>query len=220
MFKKVLVAEDMDSINQALAARLGDFIPQIVHAQYCDEAFLKAKRAFLDGQAFDLLISDLSFKPDYRQQKISSGQELISTLKGEFPELKVIVNSIEDSPQTIQNLWNTGNIDAYVCKDRKGLEELEEAIFAVSQGKKYNSPQIEVALHKSNVFILPEYEVALLSHLANGLTQDEITVRFQDDGIKPHSKSSIEKRLKELREDFNANTNPHLINILKDLKLI
>ena len=32
--------------------------------------------------------------------------------------------------------------------------------------------------------------------------------------------NDIEKRLKDLREEFNANTNPHLVSIMKDLQLI
>ena len=99
MFKKVLVAEDMDSINQAVSLVLKDLgITEVVHVQYCDQAWLKAKRAIKDNNHFDLLICDLSFKQDYRDEKITSGQELISILKNEDPKLKVIVNSKTEKP--------------------------------------------------------------------------------------------------------------------------
>jgi DNA-binding NarL/FixJ family response regulator len=221
MFKKVLVAEDMDSINHAVAAVLKELgILEVVHAQYCDKAWLLAKKALQDGEAFDLLICDLSFKPDHREEKISSGQELIAALKQEDASQKVIVNSIEDHPQTVKNLWETGNIDGYVCKDRNGLKELKEAIIRVDRGENYNSPAIENALKQSNLLILNDFEINIVKYLANGLTQDEIQEKLKNDNIKPSSKSAIEKRLKELREEFNANTNPHLIGIMKDLKLI
>jgi DNA-binding NarL/FixJ family response regulator len=221
MFKKVLVAEDMDSINHAVAAVLKELgILEVVHAQYCDKAWLLAKKALQDGEAFDLLICDLSFKPDHREEKISSGQELIAALKQEDASLKIIVNSIEDHPQTVKNLWETGNIDGYVCKDRNGLKELKEAIMRVDKGENYNSPAIENALKQSNLLILNDFEINIVKYLANGLTQDEIQEKLKNNNIKPSSKSAIEKRLKELREEFNANTNPHLIGIMKDLKLI
>lgn len=221
MFRKVLVAEDMDSINKAVETTLQSLhINEVVHAQYCDEAYLKAKKAAMDNDPFDLLICDLSFKVDHRPQKLTSGEALIDTLKQDFPDLKIIVHSIEDHPQLVRNLWETGNIDGYVCKDRNGLIELKEAVKVVHNEGNYNSPQIATVLNQKNLYVLPKYESALLTYLANGLTQDQIQQRFREEGISPSSKSAIEKRLKEVREEFNANTTPHLISILKDLRLI
>jgi len=221
MFKKVLVAEDMDSINHAVAAVLNELnIPKVAHAQYCDKAWLLAKKASQDQEPFDLLICDLSFKQDHREEKITSGEELIAELKLVDPKLKVIVNSIEDHPQTVKDLWNSGNIDAYVCKDRHGLKQLKEAIEHISKGKTHNSPSIEKILSQNNVLTLNDFEINIVKFLANGFTQDQIQQELKSKNIKPSSKSAIEKRLKELREEFHANTNPHLISIMKDLKLI
>lgn len=221
MFKKVLIAEDMDSINHAVAFVLKDLkIAQVDHAQYCDKAWLLAKKAIQEGKPYDLLICDLSFKPDYREEKLTSGKELIAALKLEDPQLKVIVNSIEDHPQTVRELWASGNIDAYVCKDRSGLKELKEAILNLNEGQNYNSPSIEKILNQNNVLTLNDFEINIVKYLANGFTQDEIQKELKDKNIKPSSKSAIEKRLKELRDEFRANTNPHLISIMKDLQLI
>lgn len=221
MFKKVLVAEDMDSINHAVASILKDLnIPEVAHAQYCDKAWLLAKKASQDNEPFDLLICDLSFKQDHREEKIKSGKELIAILKSEDPNLKVLVNSIEDHPQTVRDLWDSGNIDAYVCKDRRGLKELKEAILHLSKGETYNSPSIEKVLKQNNLLILSDFEISIVKFLANGLTQDQIEQKLKSRNIKPNSKSAIEKKLKDLREEFSANTNPHLVSIMKDLQLI
>jgi DNA-binding NarL/FixJ family response regulator len=179
-----------------------------------------AKRAIQDKDAFNLLICDLSFKQDFREEKITSGKELISILKKEDPNLKVIVNSIEDHPQTVRNLWDSGNIDAYVCKDRNGLKDLKEAILNLNKGLNYNSPSIEKTLKQKNLLSLNEFEISIVKCLSNGYTQDEIEQELKKKNVKPSSRSAIEKRLKELREEFKANTNPHLIGIMKDLKLI
>ncbi|MCP9201352.1 DNA-binding response regulator [Gramella sp. GC03-9] len=221
MFKKVLVAEDMDSINHAVASVLKELnIPEVAHAQYCDKAWLLAKKAAQDGQPFELLICDLSFKEDHREEKIRSGKELIAILKSEYPDLKVLVNSIEDHPQTVKELWNSGTIDGYVCKDRRGLMELKEGLLKLEKGETYNSPSIQKVLNQNNLLVLNDFEINIVKFLANGLTQDQIEQELKSKNIKPSSKSAIEKRLKDLREEFNANTNPHLISIMKDLQLI
>ncbi len=221
MFRKILVAEDIDSINKGIGTVLEKLdVPEVCHAPYCDEAYLKAKRALKDKVPFDLLICDLSFKADHRTEKITSGRELIRVLKSNQPDLGVIVYSIEDHPQTVKSIWDSKAVNAYVTKDRKGLSELEAAIKAVYNDGVYMSSRIASILTGSNLYELPDYEVTLLKHLANGLTQDQIEERFKKEGITPSSRSSIEKKLKELREDFNAQTTVHLITILKDLRLI
>ena len=221
MFQKVLVAEDMDSINHAVATVLKELkVPVVQHAQYCDQAWLFAKKALGENDPFDLLICDLSFRPDHRQEKITSGKDLISLLKKEQPGLKVLVNSVEDHPHTVRTLWESGNIDAYVCKDRHGLRDLKTAILSLQKGEIFNSPQIEKAMNHRNLIMLNDFEINLLSCVASGCTQEEIQEAFKKKNINPNSKSSIEKRLKELREDFNAKTTPHLISIVKDLNLI
>ena len=221
MFKKVLVAEDMDSINIAVAAVLKDLgIKQVEHAQYCDKARILAKHALSTGEPFDLLICDLSFKNDHRTEKISSGKELISVLKQENPNLRVVINSVEDHPQTVRSLWDSGNIDAYVCKDRRGLKDLQEAILALTRGEAYNSKGIENVLNRNNILMLKDWDMELLTAITSGSTQEDIMEDFKKRNIAPNSKSSIEKRLKELREEFGANTTPHLIGILKDLKIL
>lgn len=221
MFQKVLVAEDIDSINLAVSGLLKELqIPKVEHAQYCDEAWLLAKKAIKEGDPFDLLICDLSFRPDHRTENLRSGKELISALKQEDPNIKILVNTIEDNPQTVRSLWESGNIDGYVAKDRHGMRDLKEAIQVVNKGAKYNSLRIESLLKADNMLILGDWEMELLKAIATGYTQDEIQEDFKTRKIAPNSRSSIEKRLKELREDFGANTTPHLVGILKDLKLI
>lgn len=220
-FRKVLVAEDMDSVSHAVGSVLAELeIEKVEHASYCDKAWVLAKKAMQEGEPFDLLICDLSFKSDFRDQKLGSGQELIESVKKIDPGLKVLVNSVEDHPQIVKSLWDSGNIDAYVCKDRNGMRDLKNAILQLQEGKSFNSPAIEEALQHKNLLVLNEFEINILSSVAQGLTQKQIEETFKKKNISPSSKSAIEKRLKELREEFGANTTPHLIGIVKDLKII
>lgn len=219
MYKKVLIAEDIDAVNTALEKfLLGLGAQEVVYAPYCDEAYLKCKKAYQEKSPFDLVICDLSFRPDHRTEKITSGEELSHLLKNEIPELKIIIHSIEDQPGRVKKI--VPFVDGYVCKGRNGMKYLEQAIRHVQQGKTYLSPDIEQTIQRKNVKELSEYDLSILKLLSEGYTQEEISIKFKTQGIAPFSKSSIEKKLKELREEFGAKTNPQLISIVLTLQLI
>jgi DNA-binding NarL/FixJ family response regulator len=129
MFQKVLIAEDMDFINSGIKSELTKLcIQQIDYVQYCDEAFLKLKRASLDNDPYDLLISDLSFDEDATVQELKTGDQLVEKVRKEFPSLKIVVFSVEDKTFRVQTLFNDFKINAFVWKSRDGLKELKKAI--------------------------------------------------------------------------------------------
>ena len=219
MFKKVLIAEDIDAVNSALKKfLLGIGIQEVEHAAYCDEAYLKCKKAHLENSPFDPVICDLSFRQDHRDEKIRSGEELALILKKEIPETKIIIHSIEDQPGRVKKIISY--VDGYVCKGRHGMNYLEQAINLVYHGKTYFSPDIEQTLQQNNVKELSDYDLSILKYLSQGYTQEQISSRFREQGLAPFSKSSVEKKLKDLREEFGANTNPQLISIVITLQLI
>ncbi|ANH59258.1 MULTISPECIES: helix-turn-helix transcriptional regulator [Dokdonia] len=221
MFKKILAAEDIDNIKLGVSSILKQLkIPEVVHVEYCDEAFLEFKMAIQDNAPFDLLITDLSFKESHRKERLTSGEHLFKALKEVDPSIKVIVYSMEDHPQRFDSLWKSGLLDGYVCKDRRGLENLKEAIEQVAKGEKYISQHLADNVKQKNLVELNNYDIELLSLLADGATQDEIQHYFKSKNMKPYSRSSIEKRLRELRTEFGAKTTIHLIRLLADLRLI
>lgn len=221
MFNKVLVAEDMDSINEGLSKTLNSLgVTNIHHAKYCDDALLKVKRAKLDKDPYDLLISDLSFVKDHREQKLSCGDDLVVAVKNELPKIKTIVYSIEDRKQRVQNLVNKVGVDAFVCKGRHGLTELKKAIGLVSNNESYISQDIAHALRNNEVLEINDYDISILTHLSKGYGQDEIATLFKGKDIKPFSLSTIEKRINKLKVYFKANNTIHLIALTKDIGLI
>ncbi|TDS12007.1 DNA-binding NarL/FixJ family response regulator [Maribacter caenipelagi] len=221
MFKKVLIAEDMEDINKGVFSLLTELgVTQIDQVQYCDDAYLKIKRADVDDVPFDLVISDLSFKVDHRSQTYPTGHSLVEKLKSEFPGLKVIVYSVEDRLQAVRTLFNLHHIDAYVCKSRTGLKNLTQAISEVAKDEKFLSPEVSNAFSSENELEVDDYDISLLDNLSKGLSQDEISALYRQKNISPASLSSIEKRLNKLRIQFNANNAIHLVAIVKDLGLI
>lgn len=221
MFKKVLVAEDMDDINKGVLSILTDLnIKDIGQVQYCDDAYLKIKKAVRDKFPFELLITDLSFKADHRKQKYPSGEDLIKVLKIEHPNLKIITYSIEDRLQKVRRLVNKYKIDAYVCKGRRGLVELSDAVRSVADNKQYLSPLVQNALNPKLDLEIVDFDIELLKLLSKGFTQGEISSHFKNRNVSPSSLRAIEKHISTLRTQFKANNTIHLVAIVKDLGLI
>lgn len=221
MFQKVLVCDDLDSITYGVQAILDNFgIEDYQKVHYCDDAWLRLQKAEMDGKPFDLLITDLSFKTDHRTQRIESGEALVNEVKQRFPQLKIIVYSVEDRIQKARLLIKQFGVDAYVCKGRSGLKELETAIEAVAEGNMYVSESIRPALQQRSVLEIDDFDVLLLKELANGFSQEEISARLKSQNITPSSLSSIEKRLNKLKIQFKASNAVHLIAVTKDIGLI
>lgn len=222
MFYKVLIAEDLDSISLAVTQALTEIsVIEIDHAKYCDDAFLKIQKALYDNQPYHLLISDLSFKPDHRANKIGSGEELIEAVKKIQPEIKTIVFSIEDKSFRIKSLFNNLGINAYVSKGRDSIPELKKVIQCILNNEEIKpSDKINHALRDKSLFEIESYDISILKSLSNGLTLDDISSEFKDSGIIPNGCSSLEKRINRLKIYFKASNNVHLIAITKDLGLV
>jgi DNA-binding NarL/FixJ family response regulator len=221
MFKKVLVAEDMDSISEGLNSTLQSMgITNIHHAKYCDDAFLKIKKAKQDHEPFDLLISDLSFVEDHRKQQLTTGDDLALAVKKELPKVKTIIYSIEDRKQRIKNLINKVGVDAFVCKGRNGLTELTKAVEVVYNNKSYISEEIAHKINNKAIFEITDYDVKILKYLSKGYNHNEISEIFKTKNIKPFSLSTLEKRINKLKIFFKAKNSIHLIALTKDTGLI
>lgn len=222
MFKKIIAAEDFDSINIAIDQVLNELeVQENIQVKYCDDAILKIKKAKQDGQPFDLLITDLSFAEDHRSGTLKSGEALIEAVKRCQPDLKIIVLSIEDRPYKIKNLFHDYEINGYVVKGRNSIPELKKAIHIIAQGgDKFLSQEVSHVLRDNSIQEIEPYDRQLLKEIAKGLTQKEIALHFQKTGVTPSSESSIEKRINRLKICLKANNNVNLIAIAKDLGLV
>ena len=221
MFKKVLIAEDFDSINIAVKQTMEQLgVEEIHYAKYCDDALLKFKKALQDNKPFDLLISDLSFVADYREIEIPSGEKLVEVIKKIHPSIKVIVYSVEDKAYTIKTLFKDQNIDAFVHKGRNSISQLKTAMESLLYDKKFISPELAHILQSNSTNEIDNYDIELLNKLASGVALEDMEPLFKKLNITPNSKSTIEKRVAKLKDYFKANNNIHLIAITKDLGII
>jgi two-component system capsular synthesis response regulator RcsB len=222
MFTKVLIAEDIDFNNIAVVQVLEELtVSKIDYAKYCDDALTKIKRSYFDQEPYQLLITDLSFKSDSRENKLDTGEELITAVKKLYPEIKVIAFSIEDKSYRIQSLFEKLDINAFVMKGRNSIPELKKAILNTFQNdEKYISPDLNYIFQNKTIQEIDNYDIVLIKYLSIGVSQENMEAKFKEVGITPNSKSTIEKRLNKLKIYFKANNPTHLVAIAKDLGLV
>jgi len=222
MFHKVLVAENLDCISMGMEQVFEDLsISEIHYSKYCDDAFLKIKRALQDKSPYDLLISDLSFKSENWENKLNTGDELIAAVKKMQPAIKTIVFSTEDKTYKIKSLFNDLGINSYVSKGRNSTPHLKKAIESVySRNQKFELGDLYPILSNKSFIDIESYDIAVLNALSKGQLINEISSEFRNSGILPNGCSSIEKRINKLRIYFGATNSVHLIAIAKDLGLI
>lgn len=222
MFKKVIIAEDIDAMNLGIQQVLKDLnIVNFQHSRFCDDAFLKIRAAIQQNEPYDLLISDLSFKTDHRKSDITSGDELVQKVRELQPDIKIIAYSVEDKSYRIKSLFEDAEIDAFVLKGLNSIEELKKAISIISTSdQKFISPEVASALLEKNNFEIDDVDIKILKYLSAGTSQDEIIEIFKNSNVKPNSKSAMEKRLAKLKDFFKANNTVHLVSITKDMGII
>lgn len=219
MFKKVLIAEDHEVRNLGVVNALTELqIPHFDFVNYCDDALQKIKAA-ATADSYDLLITDLSFDKDHIEQKINSGQQLIEEVKKIQPNLKVIAFSIEKKPKIIDDLFKIHNINGFVSKGRNDGKDLRSTIKKVFSGETVIPQEILNSIRNTS-FEFTEYDVTLIELLAKGWKQGDIEKHFKENKITPDSKSTIEKRLNDLRYELGAKNNIELVVMCKDIGII
>ncbi|WP_079243586.1 response regulator [Chryseobacterium indologenes] len=221
MFKKILIAEDHESSSISVQKTLEDLnIINADYVYYCDDALAKIQKSIRENDLYDLLITDLSFEEDHREQKIKDGKELISATKELHPSLKVIVFSAEHRSGIIDSLFSEYGVNGFVRKARNDSRELKKAIASVYVNENYLSLDLKQEVKKLNSYEFSTYDITLVSLLSQGVLQKNIPVYLQNNDIKPNSLSSVEKKLNNLKEDLQITSNEQLVAFCKDLGII
>lgn len=221
MIKKVLIAEDHDTVNISVQKTLEAIgISDQQYVYYCDDALTRLQKAIQLNQSFDLLITDLHFAEDHREQKIKSGEALISAARILQPDLKILVLSATGKPAIIEALFNQQDIDGYVSKGRNDAKQLTEAINQIANNQRYFPIQQIRQIRQKNAHNFTALDQAIITQLANGVRQKDIPAFLQQNGIKPSGLSSIEKRLNLIKETYDFSNNEQLIAFCKDNGII
>jgi two-component system capsular synthesis response regulator RcsB len=221
MIKKVLVAEDHESANISVQKTLEELgIIDADYVYYCDDALMRIQKSKADGQSYDLLITDLSFEKDHRVQKISGGGALIAAAREVDPAIRVLVFSAKRDPATIEMLFDKLEIDGYVRKARNDAKELKAAIAQIDSNQRHFPRHLLQEVQQMNAHEFTEYDITIISLLAQGLLQKDIPVYLQKNQIRPSGLSSVEKRLNYIKEVLEFSKNEQLVAFCKDMGII
>lgn len=221
MIQKVLIAEDHESANISLQKTLHELnILDVDIVYYCDDALQKIINNCETKQPYDLLITDLHFEPDHRTQQITGGLPLISAVKKVQPDLRILVFSVESKPAVINMLFDTHEIDGYVRKARHDSQELKTAITKISQNERHIPQHLVQIMRRQHSYQFTEFDITLISLLAEGVPQKNIPFYLQQNNIRPWGLSSVEKRLNHIRETLQLYKNEQLVVFCKDMGII
>lgn len=223
MFKKILIAEDVDSVSLGLKTWLTGQYPQadIRSTKYCDEALLKVKRSVTENAPFDLIITDLSFMEDHQPATIKTGEELIVAIRQILPTAKIVVYSVSDAPQRVYNVFHNLEINAFVAKGCESISEFTEALNLLQDTEAtYISPHMLKWVEEYSHSDINDDDILLLKWLSTGISQKEMSTRLQALDKSYQNIASIEKKLKRLKKMLNASSSIQLVANAKDIGLI
>lgn len=221
MFNNVLIAENY--VNSQVSAQdiVSELsISKVDHVCYCDDAFSKVQKALSKGDTYDLLITDLNFEDNHYLQQFRSGEDLIEVVKEVQPDIKVIVFSTDIKSSVIGRLFKERRIDAYVRKSKYETGDLKRAITALSKNEKYLAIDLKKSVRRVNSYEFSDYDIVLISLLAQGMLVKHIPFYLKNNNIKPCGLSSVEKRINQLRGILKVISNEQLVDFCKKTRLI
>jgi two-component system capsular synthesis response regulator RcsB len=217
MIDKVIIAEDHESSNLSVQNTMDVLNIQESHyVFYCDDALNKIKMAKHADVPYDVLITDLLFEDDGTSQNIKDGYALIQSVREFQPDIRILVFSGEDRPTVISKLYEVYEIDGYVRKARHDVKELKAAFEAFSKRQKYYPHGYNQLTRKTNSYDFSESDMLIIRLLSQGYRQKEIEFYLKKNKIEPSSLSWIEKKLKEIRDEFGFTKNEQLVLFCKE----
>lgn len=189
----------------------------------CYRAYNRIKSSnHLQGQSFDLLLTDLSFECSGAHRDLDSGESLIKRLKKENIAIKTIIISAHSETNRVFNVIQNLNPEGYILKNDCDTSELGTALRRVLNGNQFYSHEIHQKIMRRNVIQIQMDEVALqiLRELPNHpkISNLEGVIKKANGGdLKLRS---IESKLSNLRVDLEANNNIDLVLKAKELGMI
>jgi DNA-binding NarL/FixJ family response regulator len=182
-------------------------------------ALVAAVSDFLESRGFEVVgrardgvaaVADIKeTKPDialvdYRMPHLG-GVELLEQIREAAPETLIAVYTADSDQSLVGSVFDAG-AHALILKDAP-LADLEQALKAISSGQRYVDPALApVVLNgASSKPALTPRETEVLSHVADGLTHEEIGNRLS---ISPET---VRTHVRKACERLNARTRTHAV---------
>jgi len=207
---RLFIIEDHPIIVDGLKHRFRHSWEKINVAGWCND--ISKFLTEIPEDSFDILILDL-WLPD------SDPVENLCRIKNRYPGKPIVVFTNETSTFWMKSMIEQG-VKAYLNKDIS-KKELKTVLEKVHQGKTV-MPDLQVnqtASFSNNEFLFQKYylkpsEQSVLFRISKGETLKEIA------SSRSTTVSAIEKMVSKIRIRFGVKTNPELIRILLEQKLL
>ena len=170
----IAILDDHELVRVGVATTLRDTPHQItISVASAEDLFAALQR----GTPCDILLLDLIMPG-------TDGAEVAQRLRKEYPEVKIVVLSVDNREYTLIRLLQIG-IDGFVSK-RGSLDEVTRAIDAVAQGVPFYGRDIAILirditdakLNKQNIAALTKREVEIIRACCDGLLGKEIAEKL------------------------------------------
>ena len=170
----IAILDDHELVRVGVATTLRDTPHQITISVASAEDLFAALQ---QGTPCDILLLDLIMPG-------TDGAEVAQRLRKEYPEVKIVVLSVDNREYTLIRLLQIG-IDGFVSK-RGSLDEVTRAIDTVAQGVPFYGRDIvilirditDAKLNKQNIAALTKREVEIIRACCDGLLGKEIAEKL------------------------------------------
>lgn len=166
----IAILDDHELVRVGVATTLRNTPHELtISVASADELFA----ALQDGKPCDILLLDILMPG-------TNGIEVAQRMRNEFPEVKIIVLSVDSREYTLVQLLQIG-VDGFVSK-RGPLNEITSAIDTVSEGVPFYGRDIAILirditdakLNKQNTAALTKRELQIIKACCDGLLGKEI----------------------------------------------
>ncbi|NBA84976.1 response regulator [Emticicia sp. CRIBPO] len=189
---KIILVDDHHLFGQSLSLLLGEML------QTEDISVFKNGNemlGYLETHAVDIIISDL-------QMPEINGIELTKKIHEKYPDIKVLILTIDDDPVKIREAISAG-ASGYLLKDTD-QNELIEAISKLTGGLPYYSEKVlkiiaskdpELFAYSTQLAILSAREIEVLKLIAEEYSSNEIADKLfvSINTVESHRKNLMKK---------------------------
>ncbi|MCF6182720.1 response regulator [Lutibacter sp.] len=198
----ILIIDDHHSIIEGyknVLSKNKNYRLRILKANSCDQA-IKAINKAKNSNPFDLIFIDIQL-PSSQDGTITSGEDLAKIINKEFPQTKIIISTMFDSPQRLDNILKTIPHNGILIKSDSTAKIILKAFDTVLQGKSFYSKTVEKIKNKiiSNHEVLDNYDKKIIYYLSKGVKTKNLIKYI------PLSLSALEKRKNYIKQLFNVN---------------
>jgi len=217
--KNILLVEDFSDSAKGIIERLSGLTKYQLNVDWvsnCDLAYSKLSQK----HNYHLLITDLQINSEDQHYTIETGEDLIIKLKKLANCPKIIVYSMIDQAAILDLIINIQEVDGYIIKGRRSLEELTNSLPLIFLDSTYYSKKVKTTLNKyRDTFQISKLDRIILKHLYLGYKINELPELLSKKGYKATSQATIENHIRNLKDYFDAKTTIQLVAITKEKKV-